>query len=115
MAARGANQFASASPKGSPFASPTKPKSAPASTLTILELGPLTTNFHLRVLVDHIGEVREFGGGRGCILRVQLSDADGLLLLILFLDPHSCAASITGVAFNMVAKFLANTLKVGQV
>jgi hypothetical protein len=51
--------------------------------LTILELGVQSSNFQVRVLVDHIGELREFGNGRGCILRVQLSDSDGLLSMIL--------------------------------
>ena len=77
MAARPANKFATASPNGSPNSSPTKLKPTPPKMLTIQELGLQSTNFLVRVLVDNIAEPREFSNGRGCILRVQLSDSEG--------------------------------------
>lgn len=115
MAALPPSNFASASPKVSPHASPFKLKTPPPSTLTILELGPQATNFQLRVLVDLVADLREFGNGRGSLLRVHLSDDYGLLSLPMNPVSHVHTASISGVAFNMVAKFLAKTLEVGQV
>jgi hypothetical protein len=102
MAARPANKFATASPNGSPNSSPTKLKPTPPKMLTIQELGLQSTNFEVRVLVDDIGEPREFNNGRGCILRVQLSDNEGLIsvvlllfLVLMLLQPPSLASPLT--------------------
>jgi hypothetical protein len=51
--------------------------------LTIQELGVSSSNFQVRVLVDHIGDPRFFNNGQGSILRVQLSDAEGSISMSL--------------------------------
>jgi len=117
MTARPATKFASASPSGSPYTSPTKLKPTPPKMLTIQDLGVGSTNFQVRVLVDNIGEPRPFSNGQGFILRIQLSDADGLIYGFVASPSliHVFVASITGVAFGMVAKYVAKSLEVGKV
>ena len=85
--------------------------------LTIQELVPQQTNFLLRARVDDVGSLREFGGGRGIVMRTVLSDAGGLSAPTVFFQFHSSVfiASVPGISFNLVAKHVAKVLKVGQV
>jgi hypothetical protein len=97
MSSQAASDYASASPKNSPYKMPAKLtpykppvqlKPAPPKMLSILELSLQEVNFKLLLLLDHVGEVREFTGGRGgCVLRLQLSDHNGLLCSFVLL-PH---------------------------
>lgn len=65
--------------KLTPYKPPVQLKPAPPKMLTILELSVQEVNFKLLLLLDHIGEVRDFTGGRGgCVLRLQFSDYNGL-------------------------------------
>jgi len=89
MSFQAASDDASASPMNSPYKMPAKLttqkapvqiKPTPPKTLSILELSVQEVNFKLLLLLDHVGEVREFTGGRGgYVLRLQFSDHDGLI------------------------------------